>query len=57
VNLIKAAGFAKGTNEARRFVQQGGLQLNGEKITDIEARLAVKSGDVLKVGRKYAKVK
>ncbi|HEY3412954.1 MAG TPA: tyrosine--tRNA ligase [Armatimonadota bacterium] len=56
VNLLKAAELAKGTNDARRTIQQGGFQLNGEKVTDIEARVAAKTGDVLKVGRRYAKI-
>jgi tyrosyl-tRNA synthetase len=57
VGILKAAGIAKGTNEARRFVQQGGVSLNGAKVTDPEARLPVNDGDVLKVGRRYARLK
>lgn len=56
VNLLKKAGFAKGTNEARRFVEQGAVQVNGERITDTDARLTLNDGDVLKVGRRYAKI-
>ena len=35
IDLILLAGLDKSKSDARRTVQQGGLSLNGEKITDI----------------------
>lgn len=54
--LVQFAGLAKSGKEAQRLVQQGGVQLNGEKVTDTAAELPVHTGDILKVGRKYARI-
>lgn len=54
--LVQHAGLAQSGKEAKRLVQQGGVSLNGEKLTDPEADIAVQDGDILKVGRKYARI-
>lgn len=56
VGLIKQAGLATGTNDARRKIQDGGVQVNGERINDVEARIKLDGEVVLKVGRKYARI-
>jgi tyrosyl-tRNA synthetase len=56
VGLIKQAGLATGTNDARRKIQDGGVQVNGERISDVEARIALEGEVILKVGRKYARI-
>ena len=38
--------------DARRLIQQGSIQLNGEKLTDPKAEPAWKAGDVLKLDKK-----
>lgn len=44
--------------EARRSVQQGAVRMNGEKITDIQANIEPKDGDVVQVGkRKFARIR
>ena len=58
--LLVAAGMAKGTGEARRLIEQGGVSLNGAKITDPAAQLAwnALNDAVLRVGaRRYARLK
>jgi tyrosyl-tRNA synthetase len=58
--LLVDAGFAKGTGEARRLVQQGGVKLNGEKVTDpaVELSPARLDGAVLQVGsRHFARIR
>ena len=52
VALIRLCGFAPSNGEARRLVEQGGVTLNGEKITDLNAPVAVADGGEFKVGRK-----
>ncbi len=53
VEFIVAEGFAKSKSDARRKVEQGGVELNGEKITDWQMVLDEShSGKVLKVGKK-----
>jgi tyrosyl-tRNA synthetase len=54
--LVQHAGLAQSGKEAKRLVQQGGVSLNGEKVTDPEANITIKGGDILKVGRKYARI-
>jgi tyrosyl-tRNA synthetase len=55
--LITLAGFAGGTREARRLVEQGGVTLDGDKILDPSSDVTVKPGAVLRVGRrKFARL-
>ena len=56
--LLTLAGMAGGTREARRLIEQGGVSLDGEKITDPEADVRPRSGQVLRVGRRrFARLK
>ncbi len=53
--IMVNAGFAKSMGEARRLIQQGGVELAGEKVTD--PAVSFKNGDLLKVGkRRYLKI-
>ncbi len=45
-------------SQVRRIIKQGGLTINGEKIKDPTAEIELKSGDIIKLGkRRYAKIK
>jgi tyrosyl-tRNA synthetase len=50
--LLVETGLAKGTNDARRLIQGGGVNFgpNREKVTDPNFLLAVEDGLVLRVG-------
>ncbi len=50
IPVLVAAGICSSNGEARRLIQQGGVSLNDEKVSDINA--PVKSGDVLHKGKK-----
>jgi len=53
VSLIVRVGFAPSNAEARRLIQQGGVTLDGRKITDAAARVGVLPEPViLKVGKR-----
>jgi tyrosyl-tRNA synthetase len=52
VRLVKATGFVKSNSQARQKIIEGAVTLNGEKITDPDAELSVKEGDIVKVGKK-----
>jgi tyrosyl-tRNA synthetase len=55
LNIITALGFAASRNEARRLSAQGGVTLDGERISDLSFKPA--GNHVLKVGkRKFAKI-
>jgi tyrosyl-tRNA synthetase len=49
------AGLAAGTSEARRLITQGGVQVDGEKVTDANLELAVGKSYLLKVGKRRFK--
>lgn len=50
IPVLVACGICASNGEARRLIQQGGVSLNDEKVTDINA--PVKSGDVVHKGKK-----
>jgi len=55
--LLTLTGMASGSREARRLIEQGGVSLDGAKITDADADVKVQSGQVLRVGRrKFARL-
>jgi len=57
MKVLKESQLVSSTSEALRMIEQGGVRMNGEKVTD--KGLAVKRGDtfVLQVGkRKFARV-
>ena len=58
--ILTTTGMAKGTGEARRLIEQGGVSLNGEKVTDTAAQLQWDTLNevILRVGaRRYARLK
>lgn len=58
VKLIREADLAGSNSEARRLIEQGGVRIDGEKITDTTANISVENEFVLQVGkRKFVKVK
>ncbi len=57
-NVIKEAGLTGTTSEALRMIQQGGVKLDGEKVSDRALQLAQGASVVLQIGkRKFARVK
>ena len=55
--VLKLAGLSDGTSEAMRLIEQGGVKLNGEKVSDKNLSLPKGQTVVLQVGkRKFAKV-
>ncbi|MFA4902966.1 MAG: tyrosine--tRNA ligase [Desulfobaccales bacterium] len=53
--LLVDAGLAAGTTEARRLITQGGVQVEGEKVTDAKLELAAGKTYLLKVGKRRFK--
>jgi tyrosyl-tRNA synthetase len=55
--VLKNAGVCPSTSDAHRMIEQGGVRVNGEKVSDKALRLNVGATYVLQVGkRKFAKV-
>lgn len=58
ISLLVKADLAPSRSEARRNIQQGGVSVNGEKVTDIQATVAKEGlveGAVVKRGKKKFK--
>jgi tyrosyl-tRNA synthetase len=56
-HVLKQSGLTSSTSEALRMIDQGGVKLNGERVTDKALRLAPGDRVVLQVGkRKFARV-
>jgi len=59
ISLV-VAGFAQGfkitrsRSEARRLIEQGSVQVHGEKLSDIKAQPQLKAGDVIKLDKTHA---
>ena len=55
--VLKQAGLTTSTSEALRMIEQGGVKLNGEKVSDKALMIARGERCVLQVGkRKFARV-
>ena len=56
--LLVAASLAKGTGDARRLIEQGGVKIDGERVTDRGLRLQAGQTLTVQVGkRKFARVR
>jgi tyrosyl-tRNA synthetase len=56
--VLKQAGLTASTSEALRMIEQGGVKLNGERVSEKTLTLARDAQVVLQVGkRKFARVK
>jgi tyrosyl-tRNA synthetase len=57
LDLIVNVGFAPSKGEARRLVMQGGVTIDGVKISDVKEIIQLKDNKILKVGkRKFIKL-
>ncbi len=52
LDLIVQVGFAPSKAEARRLIQQGGVTIDGEKISDITQDITFETEKILKVGKR-----
>jgi tyrosyl-tRNA synthetase len=58
VDVIASAGLTASKGEARRLIDQGGVTIDGEKVTDANATVPSKSEFVIKVGkRKFLRIR
>lgn len=48
--VLVERGYVKSSNEFRRLIAQGGVQVNGKKAQNSD--MPIKSGDVLRIGKK-----
>lgn len=56
-NIMKQAGLTEGTGEAVRLITQGGVRIDGEKLSDKNLHFKPKTSFILQVGkRRFAKI-
>ena len=56
-NLLKETGLTASTSEAIRMINQGGVKIDGEKISDAKMSIAANTQHIYQIGkRKFAKV-
>ena len=51
VELVEKTGKFKSRGDIRRLIQQGGVTIDGAKITDDKARVTIRTGQILKAGK------
>ena len=57
LDLLTGSGLVKSKSEARRLVEQGGVEIDGETINNLQLTVNVKDGMILKAGkRKFVKL-
>jgi len=54
MQVIKAAGFAPSVSEAQRLLEQGGVKIDGERVSDRALRFSAGKSFVLQVGKRKA---
>ncbi len=52
VDLVMLTKIPTSKGEAKRLIEQGGVEIDGQKVTDVKSVIKVKDGAVLKVGKK-----
>jgi tyrosyl-tRNA synthetase len=51
VDLLLLVGAEPSKNQARRDIEQGGVSINSQRISNIHERVTPRDGDVIKVGK------
>jgi tyrosyl-tRNA synthetase len=52
IDLVVLSGYAKSRSDARRKIEQGGVRINDQKITDISHYVEAEDDQVLRVGKR-----
>ena len=58
IELLETAKLVSSKSEAKRLTQQGGVEVDGKKITDPNESIEVKNDMIIRAGkRKYMRIK
>ena len=50
--FLKIADSDQSSAEAKRLITQGGVEINGAKATNVNEQINLKSGDIVKIGKR-----
>jgi tyrosyl-tRNA synthetase len=53
--VLVEAGLAASTSEGKRLISQGGVQVDGEKLTEVNAEIQAGQSFLLQVGKRRFK--
>lgn len=53
VDAIRTSGRANSNSVARRLIEQGGVKLDGKKVSDVNYILEPRNGQILQVGKNF----
>jgi tyrosyl-tRNA synthetase len=56
VNLLRESGLAKSGSEARRKIEAGAVRIDGERVEDAKAEVAVPGEVLVRLGREFRRV-
>jgi tyrosyl-tRNA synthetase len=56
LDLLINTGLAPNRKQAQRLVEQGGVRINDERITNREQRIKPEDGMIIKAGRSYVRI-
>ena len=58
MRLLVDLDLAKSQSEAKRLISQGGVAVDGQRVTAVDAEIEVRDGMVVRVGRRrFARVR
>ncbi|MCX6899052.1 MAG: tyrosine--tRNA ligase [Verrucomicrobia bacterium] len=55
IELVEKSGVFKSRSDIRRVIQEGGVQLDGQKITDPKAVIEPRVGQILRAGKRVVR--
>jgi tyrosyl-tRNA synthetase len=53
IEILTQSKAVSSKSEARRLISQGGVDLDGKKLTDPQVSIAIQSGSILKIGKRH----
>jgi tyrosyl-tRNA synthetase len=57
IDVLVDSGLASSKSDARRVIEQGGVKLNDEAVTDIKEEVSLQNGDIIQKGKRgYRKI-
>ena len=55
IELVEKTGAFKSRGDIRRLIQEGGVQLDGQKLTDPKAAIEPRAGQILRAGKRVVR--